>query len=543
MRLLNVSTKELKEFHSTDRPPYAILSHTWGKTEITLPDVVAIWHHHHRHSDVNGIGSGSDSDSDISSRNSHHPLEDAACYYKINQTCEQARHDGYQWVWVDTCCIDKTSSSELSEAINSMFAWYQEAAVCYAYLADVSEDGRPSSLSEQFVRSRWFTRGWTLQELLAPRRVIFFNSTFTQFGTRSGLSRLIEQATGIDRLAILNPRLIRNASISRRMSWAVKRETTRTEDRAYSLLGIFGVNMPLLYGEGENAFARLQEEIMKNSEDHSMFAWGALQEIDISRLLHNPEAIESLALDTLTALAPSPDDFTGLGDLAPAPTADDAAFMMTNRGLQIKLRLIDLRAKQKTNKRLFLGVLSCQDRRSRSVGILLRGTQFRDVLVRSSRTILTWSPFQTADAESRTEVVYIARTPRRAVKYVDGSVVVRADDLFAPGYKVIDVQGINPSWVEETRTLKVSFGLVPRLSLVAILTFYNRGLRLGFLVSVFFDYSGKSCAAEISAAALDCERQEEQFVDLARETWEHNTTGNGKTFNLRSRVHWLTGEK
>jgi hypothetical protein len=152
----------------------------------------------------------------------------------------------------DTVCINKSSSAELSEAINSMFQWYREAQVCYAYLADVSSDFLGSrAVSPAVRRSRWFTRGWTLQELLAPATVIFLNESWVEVGTKSSFAELISSVTGIARSDMAN---FRDANVAVKMSWAANRETTRTEDIAYCLMGLFGVNMPLLYGEGRNAF-------------------------------------------------------------------------------------------------------------------------------------------------------------------------------------------------------------------------------------------------------------------------------------------------
>src|ERR1700733_11317378 len=179
-----------------------------------------------------------------------------------------AAADGFHYIWIDTCCIDKASSAELSEAINSTYRWYHESGVCYAYLADVP----PNAVDDEFAKSRWFTRGWTLQELIAPSTVIFLGKEWQKMGTKSSRQRIISEVTGIPTNILLGGDLERT-SIAQKLSWASKRETTRVEDIAYCLMGIFGINMPMLYGEGERAFIRLQEEIMKVSDDHSLFAW------------------------------------------------------------------------------------------------------------------------------------------------------------------------------------------------------------------------------------------------------------------------------
>lgn len=188
-------------------------------------------------------------------------------YAKLERCCKLALQDNLAYVWIDTCCIDKSSSAELTEAINSMYTFYQRATVCYAYLFDVEMEG-----AEDLSDSAWWTRGWTLQELIAPSRVEFYNSSWNFVGRKDSMNTKISAITGIDITALLGEDL-EHFSIAKRMSWASKRTTTRVEDMAYCLLGIFGVNMPLLYGEGQKAFIRLQEEILKQSDDQSLFSW------------------------------------------------------------------------------------------------------------------------------------------------------------------------------------------------------------------------------------------------------------------------------
>ncbi|KAF1953716.1 HET-domain-containing protein [Byssothecium circinans] len=242
MRLLNTYTLEVEEFQA-DFPEYVILSHTWGGEEVTLRDL---------QSPAASTKKG---------------------FTKLKRCCEKAASDGFHYVWIDTCCIDKTSSAELSESINSMYQWYKGSYICYVYLADFTITPGSSALdNENFARARWWTRGWTLQELLAPVTVEFYDSNWVEYGTKVSLREQITKVSGIDE-AILrgeNP-LRRNVAV--RMSWAAHRNTTRIEDQAYCLLGLFGVNMPLLYGEGERAFGRLQEEIMRVREDYTLFAW------------------------------------------------------------------------------------------------------------------------------------------------------------------------------------------------------------------------------------------------------------------------------
>ncbi|KAJ2897138.1 uncharacterized protein MKZ38_004956 [Zalerion maritima] len=234
MRLINVDTLELELFFGDNTPPYAILSHTWEAGEVTFQD----W------------------------QNPQESSRQAGCA-KIKGACEQTREYGLSYLWVDTNCIDKTSSAELSEAINSMFGWYKEAKICFAYLVDIEGD-------EDFGRSRWFTRGWTLQELLAPTQIFFFNRDWRVIGTRDNLSQLISIITRIRPEYLRGDGSFFNATVATRMSWMANRTATRQEDMAYCLLGIFDINMPLLYGEGEKAFVRLQEEIVKISADMSV---------------------------------------------------------------------------------------------------------------------------------------------------------------------------------------------------------------------------------------------------------------------------------
>ncbi|KAH9940772.1 heterokaryon incompatibility protein-domain-containing protein [Epithele typhae] len=202
---------------------------------------------------------------------------------KFRQFLILAEKDGYDYAWVDTCCIDKTSSTELTEAINSMFRYYALSTVCYVYLADVddfSDDFSHDLASSRLRRCRWITRGWTLQELLASRALFFFSKTWTPFGSKFGLSGALKDATGIPAEVLRFETPFADMSIAARMSWASSRVTTRIEDRAYCLFGLFGINIPVLYGEGGNAFYRLLEEIMKISGDPSLFLLAVLKPVE-----------------------------------------------------------------------------------------------------------------------------------------------------------------------------------------------------------------------------------------------------------------------
>lgn len=263
MRLLNTTTLEIEDYIGSDVPSYAILSHTWSDQEVTLQEWAKYRQEHH-HEETSGPR-----------------FRDSSGREKIESFCRVARRDDHNHVWIDTCCIDKTSSAELTESINSMFQWYKKATVCYAYLSDLDpiSSSTPSSFYEAAKSCHWFTRGWTLQELIAPRILRFYDCGWQPRGTRDALSRDIEAITGIDYSVLLgphHPEYVAPAeySVADRMSWASSRNTKRTEDIAYCLLGLFDVNMPLIYGEGIGAFRRLQEAIMRNSNDLSILAWG-----------------------------------------------------------------------------------------------------------------------------------------------------------------------------------------------------------------------------------------------------------------------------
>jgi hypothetical protein len=321
MWLLNTSTLQLHNFiNDYERPHYAILSHTWGEEEVSFQEI----------------------------QGSHDDIMQKAGYAKVQRCCAQAASDGFPYVWIDTCCIDKTNSVELSEAINSMYRWYREASECYAYLVDVhsiepGDDPESGQYFLAFEESRWFTRGWTLQELLAPSTVLFFNSRWVELGTRASLHSEISNCTGIPSSVLLSSsKSIESFSLAQRMSWAAGRETAREEDIAYSLLGIFDVSMPLLYGEGRKAFVRLQLEIMKTSADHSIFAWTRRPNPDDGGRRSGP-------------LATSPSDFRlPFGDGAVRVRVADtfyglveanqgvSSFEMTNRGLRIELPIVPL---------------------------------------------------------------------------------------------------------------------------------------------------------------------------------------------------------
>jgi hypothetical protein len=244
MWLINTRTFRLEDFVGSSIPQYAVLSHTWGSEEISFRQMQSNF------------------------------VRFEKGFAKIERTCRLALDDHIDYVWIDTCCIDKTSSAELSEAINSMFEWYRNSVVCYAFLCDLD----PSTETELGLpHCRWFTRGWTLQELIAPSEVRFYDSAWHFRGTKGDLLERISDITHIDAFYLQNATSLlarmRRTHAAVKMSWISYRSTTRVEDMAYCLLGLFNINMPLLYGEGSKAFRRLQEEILKKDGDLSLLAW------------------------------------------------------------------------------------------------------------------------------------------------------------------------------------------------------------------------------------------------------------------------------
>lgn len=319
MWLLHARDRTLYEFFDYAIPSYAILSHTWGQDEASHQDLF---------SGNNKTGAG---------------------YRKIERCCDIALEDDFDWVWIDTCCIDKKSSAELSEAINAMFRWYQDSARCYAYLSDVEPvESQAGHLRwPQFKDSRWFTRGWTLQELLAPSDFVFVDSDWNRIGTRSNLMDDVQDATGIPRQAFKSWRTF---SVAQRMSWTSKRQTSRVEDLAYCLLGLFDVKMPLLYGEGQRAFWRLQEEIIRTSDDESIFVWSdddsqaddeALRKLQ-DEITRNMDDRSMYAYPSYLGflLAPRPSCFTSCGNVQREAFFWRKPYSLTNRGLKINTILL-----------------------------------------------------------------------------------------------------------------------------------------------------------------------------------------------------------
>jgi len=312
------------EFSDDEATKYAILSHRWIAQEVDYAEIVEL------------AKMAVEERDEIRQRDG---------YQKILQSCEQAQKDGYEWLWVDTCCIDKRSSAELSEAINSMYRWYENAKVCYAYLHDVPDPRFPTASDRERYLDfsgwpEWFSRGWTLQELIAPSSVQFFNKNWQNIGDKRTLAPTLVGITGIPEYILIHGLCENRPCVAQIMSWAANRTTTRVEDRAYSLMGLLDVNMPMLYGEGKKAFQRLQLEIIRASNDQSIFAWdrnvrtGSILADDPScfrscgsmELMGHDEFIQSLKEDVPEEELDCIDDRLG-------------TFLITNRGIQIWLLL------------------------------------------------------------------------------------------------------------------------------------------------------------------------------------------------------------
>jgi hypothetical protein len=371
MRLINTEDYSFRELYDPgDECPYGILSHTWDETE-TDP-----LHREVAFRDMRDLDEA----------------RKLSGWEKIEKTCELARNldPRLQWVWIDTCCIDKSSSAELTEAINSMFRWYREAKICFVYLKDLaprtpeelSEDGPTEPSKDVLGKCRWFTRGWTLQELIAPKELEFYDAAWEKRGSKASLLKILYGITWIDEAVLKDSEELSAVPICRRMSWAATRQTNRVEDIAYCLFGIFDVNMPLIYGEGEKAFIRLQEALVRQTHDLTLFAW------------YQSEAEQRQAPMNQTfhgMFSPSPKYFRFTRTIIPfidPNVMQTSSFTMTNRGLEFSSRLL-----RDTNilKDGWLMTLHCHDEKTRAIedkeilGILLSRTP--SGFVRASTTL------------------------------------------------------------------------------------------------------------------------------------------------------------
>ena len=323
MRLINVDSLDI-ESSLRETEQYAILSHRWGTLEVKFADWASVI-------------------DKVKDQITKPQVDDPTTgINKIAKACLQCRNLKLRYLWIDTCCIDKRSTSEESESINSMFSWYQEAKFCLVYLQDIGKGS-----SKAFSESEWFTRGWTLQELLAPKDVTFFDRDWNNIGTKTSRSSEIEKATRIAHRHMIN---FKTASIATRMSWQAGRQTTRAEDLAYSMFGIFDVAMDLRYGERDKAFRRLQEQIINSHPlDESILAWTSNEFGDDEQP---------------GILAPRPDCFknsTNLTVQSPSHKYKPRnTYHLSNKGLEISVRM-------GTKTRLFINVLTGGNRSSQTL--------------------------------------------------------------------------------------------------------------------------------------------------------------------------------
>ncbi|KAK4226562.1 heterokaryon incompatibility protein-domain-containing protein [Podospora fimiseda] len=389
MWLLDTKTLKLCPVSDPEKEKYAILSHTWDDTgEVTFQDMLNI--------EAASARPG---------------------FRKVKTTCNIAKSRGLKYAWIDTCCIDKTSSAELSEAINSMFRWYKHSQVCWVYLSDfepvpdkLRARDRKRVVAERLRKCRWFTRGWTLQELIAPIKIEFFDLEWRFVGARDDLEGVLSSITNIDESILRDSSGLNLIPAGRKMAWAAGRQTTRQEDRAYSLLGIFGIEMPLLYGEGPKAFYRLQKQIASENNDLSLFAWQR-------KSVKGTE--NSAARDELSGIfANSPDDFRLCSTLKKHvdrfPSSQE--FTITNKGLRMQNHLYCL---DEFNRTEFLLSLDCVEYSSRTEYVIqwlairlkkVGNTYLRHKpdMVETSRSRKEWTTTrhrQTSDPQA--EVIYI----------------------------------------------------------------------------------------------------------------------------------------
>ncbi|KAI1160061.1 heterokaryon incompatibility protein-domain-containing protein [Nemania serpens] len=465
MRPINTTTLKLED-HIGIIPQYAILSHTWGSEEVSLQDWDRMqnWppplprRENPREIKVDGEKVKL-SYNDWMCLCGNISREPRFGNLKIHKACQQAKKDGLKYLWVDTNCIDKTNSAELSEAINSMYSWYLNSSICYAYLFDVLIPDTASWSTgtlltkcqgpsfDAFRKSKWFRRGWTLQELLAPKRVCFYSRDWTPIGTKKDMAPLLTEITRVDEKYLLYAEDIRSASIAHRMAAVADRITTRPEDIAYCLLGLFNVNMPLIYGEGTMAFVRLQEEIMKVSDDHSIFAWTWISELTsktnlqtvlachgclslgykpnfplnrVETLLHNPMR-RSVTRPTLLAIDPAC-FFNASTIPILKPSGSLGIFTMMNIGLSISLPIFS-----HLSNKLFFAVIHNEENSqsdTRTVLAIPLTPQYRNQ-DRWTRTCFPVSPVTVVfrvrgSAIPKLETVQICRDVQHSSLYLSG---------------------------------------------------------------------------------------------------------------------------
>ncbi|KAI0666563.1 hypothetical protein C8Q78DRAFT_1082840 [Trametes maxima] len=359
MRLLNTRTGRFRWFNDLREVRYAILSHVWStEGEQSFQEVqdarkALSWSHRRRDARTSADRAETEGTSSVLQQpQTAESSQLSLLSPKARDFCVYAREQGYDWAWVDSCCIDKSSSAELSEAVNSMYEY------------------------SQFHARRWWTRGWTLQELLAAANVVFVAGDWSFLGTKNNLAKAIEEVTGIQEAVLRRWTPLIAVPVAQRMFWASKRVTTRVEDEAYSLMGIFGVKMVTNYGEGQHAFTRLQEEILRRVPDQSLFVWGtrrgSLTPIGFSVDAPTPflDGLNQPSLSIVQGqnlLASSPREFSDCSDIdVNVYEIDDSHFpqapleyTMSSYGVRTQMPLILRHNPEEEDGPMKLAVLSC----------------------------------------------------------------------------------------------------------------------------------------------------------------------------------------
>ncbi|KAK7965197.1 hypothetical protein PG988_010201 [Apiospora saccharicola] len=359
MRLIDCETLELKEFNEIDVPEYVILSHTWGSEEVSFEEMTSPAKGRHRAKEG---------------------------FHKISLFASVAARHDFRYIWVDTCCIRKDSSSELSEAINSMYTWYKNARRCYVYLNDVDSDSE-----EEFKRCRWLSRGWTLQELIAPEDVFFYSKHGEMLFAKEHRLGELSALTGISQ----------EHCVENEMGG----KEGNDEARGYGLLFAWDTRCQYadaLWRGGQKAFIRLQEEVMKRSDDQSLFLWKKKEESYTTYL---------------GLLAPSPREFVDSPDVVFAENFfEDRPYSSTNKGISIRLDLVPSRPDADEHD-VYIALLNCQHPghdAGKPIGIFLKrleGNQF--VRIDAHRILDAAHPhpncFEMSSIEHRAFMIYQAQ--------------------------------------------------------------------------------------------------------------------------------------
>lgn len=451
MRLLDTTSLQVVEFHGPEFPDYAILSHTWvPDQEVSFQDVQALNH----------------SKWSVKEAQAAAAIKAKSGYAKLTSSAAYVSSHGFQYIWIDTCCIDKTSSAELSEAINSMYRWYQQASLCFVYLQDVTKQYDGDSADDFYNtcrESRWFTRGWTLQELIAPEDVIFCDAKWSYLGSKEHdqhIQRALSLITGVDVRVLDGSLKPSEIGVAERMKWAARRQTTRLEDKAYCLMGIFDVNMPLLYGEGGRAFIRLQEQILSASDDQSIFLWN-----------HSAAEVADRPAQFHGLLAESPEVFANVAEhyrpLPPAMTRGSMTWQVTNQGLRATLLLRPIASgKNYEQHDEYHAVLECTardgDETYWSPTIRLRRL-YGDQFARVDSYFVATVPTPSFDGEAKSfeldswETIFVKRLPQYAI----ADCLVSFENVRSPDEANEDsclIEDVWPSkhWDPEAARLKIS---------------------------------------------------------------------------------------